>query len=95
MTSYFSFGGLELLRSCRVAGCKVCKPGNTHYCDFCKITDVTHRSRDCPKRADKSSMCRVAGCKVCKPGNSHYCRCCGEKDSTHRACECPTNLKET
>ena len=48
MTSYFSFGGLELLRSCRVAGCKVCKPGNSHYCRCCGEKDSTHRACECP-----------------------------------------------
>ena len=35
-------------RRCRVHGCTICKPGNSHYCYKCGDRDSTHFSRNCP-----------------------------------------------
>jgi hypothetical protein len=35
---------------CGAVGCRTCKPGALHFCDYCEKHGATHRSRWCPKR---------------------------------------------
>ena len=73
---------------CGVMGCPSCGPGQTHYCNICKVVGCDHRAKSHYTRngtvcLTRNPNCGVVGCISCRPGQTHYCWICGGND--HRA----------
>lgn len=70
---------------CRVPNCNACKPGYSHYCQYCENKDTKHRSANCLLTIKR---CKVVTCIKCKLGHAHACKNCGNTDVNHHTKNC-------